>query len=135
MTAQEDRQEEQYALCLQRMQELISEMEMGIKALKCNSVKELNQHVARQQELCSALAASGILEGDWANKLSRVPDDSWGTALTSVMQNTADTIRNLNLQYSLLVKQSTKTANMLLALYRYHSNTSGNSRTQLSYKV
>jgi hypothetical protein len=135
MDAVESQQEEAYLQCLEHMQSLSFEIGMGIAAIECNSADGLAQHVQKQQELCAALASSHLLEGDWTQRLKRVVPAPRAAALVSAIYEAKESILHMSQQYGLLVKQSTKTVNMLLAFYRYHALLSGTQRTQLSCKV
>ena len=106
---------------LQQLEELISEMSIGMDAIAANSVDKLKQSVACQEALCASMAATTIADGNRLRDLSQsaFPLSEEGIELT--IWNASNTIRQLNLQYDALLKQSGKTISLLAALCDNHT--------------
>jgi hypothetical protein len=108
-------------LYLQQLEELISEISCGMDAIASDSVDKLKRSVACQETLCANLAATSIADGHRLRDLSQsaVPLSEEGMELT--IWKASNTIRQLNLQYDALLKQSGKTIALLAALCDNHT--------------
>ena len=108
-------------LYLQQLEELISEMSNGMDAIASNSVDKLKRSVACQEALCASMTATTIADGNRLRNLSQsaLPLSAEGIELT--IWKASNTIRQLNLQYDALLKQSGKTISLLAALCDNHT--------------
>jgi len=108
-------------LYLKQLEQLISEMNTGMEAIASNSVDKLKESVACQEALCASMAATVIADGDLLQSLSHtaIPFNEEGIELT--IWKASNTIRQLNLQYDVLLRQSGKTISLLSALCDNHS--------------
>ena len=113
--------DEQSVVYLQQLEELISEISNGMDAIASNSVHKLKQSVACQEALCAGMAAATIADGNRLRDLSHsaLPLSEEGIELT--IWKASNTIRQLNLQYDALLKQSSKTVSLLAALCDNHT--------------
>jgi hypothetical protein len=108
-------------LYLQQLEDLISEMSNGMDAIASNSVDDLKRSVSCQEALCAGMAAATIADGNRLRDLSHsaLPLSEEGIELT--IWKASNTIRQLNLQYDALLKQSSKTVSLLAALCDNHT--------------
>jgi hypothetical protein len=108
-------------LYLQQLEDLISEMSNGMDAIASNSVDGLKRSIACQEALCANIAATSIADSNRLRDLSHsaLPLSEEGVELT--IWKASNTIRQLNLQYNALLKQSTKTVSLLAALCDNHT--------------
>lgn len=109
------------ATYLQQMQELASEISVGMDAIAANKLPNFQDSVSRQEVLCSSLAtmANAVSEG------FRLPDapspSSIDPSIEHKIQAAGDAIRELNLQYAALLKHSGKSIALLSLLCNSHA--------------
>jgi hypothetical protein len=108
---------------VKQLEELISEINLSMKAVANNSLDALKESIANQEFLCANLAASGFADGR-LKQLSQSPLPVSESAIDITIFEASNTIRQLNLQYAALLKHSGRTINLLSALCSSHTGTS-----------
>ena len=107
----------QYGL---QLQALALELSVAMDAIAVNAASGFQASVAKQEMLCASLVtiANSVSEG---LRTSEPLLPCIDPAIESKIRAASETIRELNLQYSALLKHSGKSIALLIALCRTHT--------------
>ena len=104
------------ATYLQQMQELASEISVGMNAIAANKLPVFQESVSRQEVLCSSLATMADTVSQGLGSPGAVSPPSIDPSIQQKIQAAGDAIRELNLQYAALLKHSGKSIALLSLL-------------------
>lgn len=109
------------AAYLQQMQELAHEISAAMDAIAGNAIPSFQQCVARQEMLCASLAAMANTVGE-GFRSSREPElMGIDPEVEFKIRAASKAISELNLQYSALLKHSSRSIALLALLCRSYS--------------
>jgi hypothetical protein len=111
-------------LYLEQLEELISEMNVGMQAIATNSVDVLRESIAKQESLCASLAAASLADDMRLQQLSQSPHPLGENDVDRMIWEASNAVRQLNLHYAALLKHSGSTITVLSALCSNHTGTS-----------
>jgi hypothetical protein len=104
------------ATYLQQMQELASEISVGMDAIAANKLPNFQDSVSRQEVLCSSLATMANAVSEGFRSPGAPSPSSIDPSIERKIQAAGDAIRELNLQYAALLKHSGKSIALLSLL-------------------
>jgi hypothetical protein len=112
---------EQARIYLEQLRSLASEIDIAMGAIATNALTNLQNSIAKQENLCDSLAimanaASGGVKPSEFNLPSSID-----IVVEERIRATIDSIRSLNLQYSFLLKHSGRSIAVLSSLCRSHT--------------
>jgi hypothetical protein len=120
---------------LEQIENLIHAMGEGMEAIATNSIDDLRSSIARQEELCVSLAAGSVfLDG----LQDGAPEVYWPSSMRMLLEeisNRRTAVGHLCQEYSALLGNSIKTASMLSALYRYHTQSDSCARKHSLWEI
>jgi hypothetical protein len=104
--------------CLQQMQELAGEISASMDAIASNAMPRFRESVARQEMLCSSVAAMANSVGGGFRPSGQPVLAGIDSAIESRIRAASNAICELNLQYAALLRHSGKSIAVLARLYR-----------------
>jgi negative regulator of replication initiation len=104
--------------CLQQMQELAREISASMDAIASNAMPGFQESVARQEMLCSSLAAMANTIGEGSRPSVQTLLPGIDATLESRIRAASKALCELNLQYAALLRHSGKFIAVLATLYR-----------------
>jgi hypothetical protein len=105
---------------LQYLQALAAEIPVAMNAIAKNAITTFRESVDRQEMLC-ALLANLALTYSKRNPPSKWPPVLNDSSVAREIQATTGAVRDLNLQYTALLKHSGRSVALLLSLCRSHT--------------
>lgn len=112
------------AAYLQQLQALAFEISVAMDAIAANALTSFQESVAKQEMLCSVLAAMGNTISEKV-RMSDQPLLMYSdTAVELKIRATTGAIRELNSQYAALLKHSGRSIALLVSLCRSHTGQS-----------
>ena len=109
------------AIYLQQMQQLALEISGAMDAIAANTLPQFQESVARQEILCSNLAAMADTVSEGFRPAESHSPTGIDPSIERKIQAASDSIRELNLQYAALLKHSGKSIAMLSLLCNSHA--------------
>jgi hypothetical protein len=109
------------ATYLQEMQELAFEITVAMDAIASNTFPRFQDSVARQEMLCTSLAAKANTVSEGFRSSERPLLCGLDPEIERKIRTASGAIRELNLQYAALLKHSGKSIALLALLCRSHS--------------
>lgn len=107
---------------LQQLQALAFEISVAMDAIAANALSNFQDSVAKQEMLCSVLAAMGNTLREQVDS----PEQPWlllgNAAVEQRIRATTRTICKLNLQYAALLRHSGRSIALLLSLCKSHTS-------------
>jgi hypothetical protein len=104
------------AIYLQQMQQLALEISGAMDAIAANTLPQFQESVARQEVLCSNLAAMADTVSEGFRPAESPSSTGIDPSIERKIQTASASIRELNLQYAALLKHSGKSIAMLSLL-------------------
>jgi hypothetical protein len=104
------------ATYLQQMQELASEISVGMDAIAANKLPNLQDSVSRQEMLCSSLATMANVVSEGFRSPGAPSPSSIDPSIERKIQAAGVAIQELNLQYAALLRHSGKSIALLSLL-------------------
>jgi len=109
------------AAFLQQMQDLAHEISAAMDAIAGNAIPKFQESVARQEMLCASLAAMANTVGDGFSSSKEPKLSGIDTAIELKIRAASKAICELNLQYSALLKHSSRSIALLSLLCRSYT--------------
>jgi hypothetical protein len=106
---------------LQQMQELAHEISAAMDAIAGNAIPKFQESVARQEMLCASLAAMANTVGEGFHSSRQPKLSGIDPAVEFKIRAASNAISELNLQYSALLKHSSRSIALLALLCRSYS--------------
>lgn len=122
--------------CLQQMQELACEISASMDAIASNAMPGFKESVARQEMLCSSLAAMANTIGKDVRPSVQTFLHGIDATLESRIRAASKDLCKLNLEYAALLRHSGKSIVVLATLYRSHTGQFQEARgSRLKYQT
>jgi hypothetical protein len=106
------------SIYLAHLQMLATEISLAISSIASNSLSDFQECLAKQEALCSTLAALSA-------SYKKAPSQAlWPCLIGSSdaeIYETIRLIRDLTRQYTIVLNQATKTASLLISLFKGHT--------------
>lgn len=109
------------AAYLQHMQELGHEISAAMDAIASNAIPEFQESVARQEMLCASMAAMANTVGEGFRSSKETTLAGIDPAVEFKIRAASKAILELNLQYSALLRHSSRSIALLALLCRSYT--------------
>jgi len=109
------------ATYLQQLQELAGELSNATDAIASNAISRFQESVAKQEVLCASLASMANRVSEGFGSPDQLMPSCSDTSIRTRIRVAGDKVRELNQNYSALLRHSGRSIAMLASLCRSHT--------------